>query len=187
VPCHAHGRSGSGAEWGDLLSRDLLVDHLLAIMQPKDVPDVKLVSTCRTVRNSFPADRFTRGDFLGSHKNGGRRSGTPAYHRSSRKRQEQPMKLNTTQVEQTLNQMDAHVLPDTHPAVTQLTSVFGDHTFFLDKSGLKVLEPAEVPETGAESGEVVSLADWTDATLTSLTPHEPESTGTIVIFREVRH
>jgi len=50
-----------------------------------------------------------------------------------------------------------------------------------------VLEPTEVPETGAESGEVVSLADWTDATLTSLTPHEPESTGTIVIFREVRH
>ncbi len=97
------------------------------------------------------------------------------------------MKLNTTQVEQTLNQMDAHVLPDSHPAVNQLTSVFGDHTFFLDKSGLKVLEPTEVPETGAESGEVVSLADWTDATLTSLTPHEPESTGTIVIFREVRH
>ena len=97
------------------------------------------------------------------------------------------MKLNTTQVEQTLNQMDAHVLPDTHPAVTQLTSVFGDHTFFLDQSGLKVLEPTEVPETGAESGEVISLADWTDATLTSLTPHEPESTGTIVIFREVRH
>jgi hypothetical protein len=97
------------------------------------------------------------------------------------------MRLNSTQVEQTLNQMDAQVLPDTHPAVTQLTSVFGDHTFFLDRSGLKVLEPAEVPETGTESGEVVSLADWTDATLTSLTPHEPESTGTIVIFREVRH
>lgn len=97
------------------------------------------------------------------------------------------MRLNSTQVEKTLNQMDAHVLPDTHPAVTQLTSVFGDHTFFLDQSGLKVLEPAEAPGTGEASGEVLSLADWTDATLTSLTPHEPESTGTIVIFREVRH
>ncbi len=97
------------------------------------------------------------------------------------------MKLNTTQVEQTLNQMDAHVLPDTHPAVTHLTSVFGDHTFFLDKSGLKVLEPAEAPGTGMASGEVLSLADWTDATLTSLTPHEPEPTGTIVVFDEVIH
>jgi hypothetical protein len=103
------------------------------------------------------------------------------------KRQEQPMKLNSAQVEKTLNQMDAHVLPDTHPAVTQLTSVFGDHTFFLDRSGLKVLEPAEVPGTSAQSGEVLSLADWTDATLTSLTPHEPEPTGTIVVFDEVRH
>lgn len=97
------------------------------------------------------------------------------------------MKLNATQVKQTLNQMDAHVLPDSHPAVTQLTSMFGDHTFFLDKRGLNVLEPAEVPETGMQSGEVLNLADWTDASLTSLTPHEPESTGTIVVFRETTH
>ena len=97
------------------------------------------------------------------------------------------MKLNTTQVEKALDQLDAHVLPDTHPAVTQLTSVFGDHTFFLDRSGLKVLEPAEIPGTGTPSGEVLSLADWSDATLTSLTPHEPEPTGTIVVFEEIRH
>jgi len=102
-------------------------------------------------------------------------------------KQEQPMKLNSTQVKQTLSQMNAHVLPDNHPAVTQLTDVFGDHTFFLDEQGLKVLEPAEVPETGMQSGQVLSLADWTDASLTSLTPHEPESTGTIVVFREVKH
>ncbi|HLZ02290.1 MAG TPA: hypothetical protein VKR55_09075 [Bradyrhizobium sp.] len=97
------------------------------------------------------------------------------------------MKLNETQVKQTLNQMDAHVLPDSHPAVTQLTTMFGDHTFFLDKRGLNVLEPAETPETGMQSGEVLNLADWTDASLTSLTPHEPESTGTIVVFRETTH
>lgn len=96
------------------------------------------------------------------------------------------MKLNSTQVKQTLNQMNAHVLPEDHPAMTQLTTVFGDHTFFVDERGLKVLEPAEV-ETDMESGEVLSLADWSDSTLTSLTPHEPESTGTVVIFREVRH
>jgi hypothetical protein len=95
------------------------------------------------------------------------------------------MKLNSTQVEQTLKQMDAHVLPDNHPAVSQLTNVFGDHTFFLDQQGLKVLEPAE--EKDIHSGEVLSLADWSDATLTSLTPHEPQSTGTIVVFSEVRH
>ena len=97
------------------------------------------------------------------------------------------MRLNSTQVKQTLSQMDAHVVPDDHPAVTQLTDVFGDHTFFLDERGLKVLEPTEAAETGAQSGEVLSLADWSDATLTSLTPHAPEQTGTIIVFSEVKH
>jgi hypothetical protein len=98
------------------------------------------------------------------------------------------MKLNSTQVKQTLRQMEAQVLPDDHPALTQLTDVFGDHTFFLDEGGLKVLEPTEMPEKEEmQSGEVLSLADWTDATLTSLRPHAPEPTGTVVVFREVKH
>ena len=61
------------------------------------------------------------------------------------------MRLNSTQVKQTMSQIDAQVLPDDHPAVTQLNTLFGDHTFFLDGEGLKVLEPAEVPETAGSS------------------------------------
>jgi hypothetical protein len=94
------------------------------------------------------------------------------------------MRLNEAQVKQTLSQMDAHVLPEDHPVAAQLTDLFGDHTFFLDQNGLKVLEPADA-ETGA--GEVVSLADWADATLTRLTPHEPDPTGTIIEFSQVKH
>jgi hypothetical protein len=97
------------------------------------------------------------------------------------------MKLNSAQVEQTLNQMNAQVVPDSHPAVMQLTDLFGDHTFFLDDSGLKVLEPSGVPQSGGQSGEVVSLADWSDSSLTSLLPHPPVSTGTIIVFREAKH
>ncbi len=96
------------------------------------------------------------------------------------------MKLNTMQVKQTLSQFDAQVLPDDHPAVKQLNNIFGDHTFFLDESGLKVLEPTEAPEPESQAGEVVSLADWSDASLTSLKPHEPELTGVVVIL-EFRH
>jgi hypothetical protein len=96
------------------------------------------------------------------------------------------MKLNSTQVKQTLSQFDAQVLPDDHPAVTQLNNLFGDHTFFLDSGGLKVLEPSEAPEMQAQTGEVVSLADWSDATLSSLTPHEPELTGVVIVL-EPRH
>jgi hypothetical protein len=96
------------------------------------------------------------------------------------------MKLNTAQVKQTLSQFDAQVLPDDHPAVTQLSDLFGDHTFFLDDSGLKVLEPTEAPDLESRAGQVVSLADWSDASLTSLKPHEPELTGVVVIL-ESRH
>ncbi len=94
------------------------------------------------------------------------------------------MRLNEEQVKQTLSQIDAHVLPEDHPVAAQLADLFGDHTFFLDQSGLKVLEPADA-ET--ESGEVVSLADWADATLTRLTPHAPDPTGTIIEFSHVKH
>jgi hypothetical protein len=96
------------------------------------------------------------------------------------------MKLNATQVKRTLSQFDAEVLPDNHPAVAQLNNLFGDHTFFLDGSGLKVLEPTEAPEMAAQTGEVVSLADWSDATLTSLRPHEPELTGVVIVL-EFKH
>ena len=92
------------------------------------------------------------------------------------------MKLSSTQVKQTLNQFEAEVLPDNHPAVPQLHSIFGDHTFFLDDSGLNVLEPAETPEREVPAGEVVCLASWSDGTLSSLRPHEPESTGVVVLF-----
>jgi hypothetical protein len=96
------------------------------------------------------------------------------------------MRLNEAQVKQTLTQIDAQVLPDDHPATAQLTDLFGDHTFFLDQSGLKVLEPAD--QLGqTPSGEVVSLADWSDPTLTSLMPHAPETTGTIIAFDQVKH
>jgi hypothetical protein len=95
------------------------------------------------------------------------------------------MRLNEMQVKQTLSQFDAQVLPDDHPAVTQLSSLFGDHTFFLDGGGLKVLEPNET-ETDAQTGEVISLADWSDATLTSLRPHEPQFTGVVVVL-ESKH
>ena len=88
------------------------------------------------------------------------------------------MKLNSTQLDRTLSQFHAEVLPDNHPAVRQLNDLFGDHTFFLDASGLNVLEPAEMPE----AGEIVSLASWSDETLTSLTPHEPEPTGVVVVL-----
>ncbi len=97
------------------------------------------------------------------------------------------MKLNSTQIERTLNQFNARVIAEDNPTIVELNDLFGDHTFFLDDSGLKVLEPSDVPQTDGQSGEVVSLADWSDSTLTSLSPHPPVSTGTIIVLHELKH
>ncbi|OAF08252.1 hypothetical protein AYJ54_16120 [Bradyrhizobium centrolobii] len=97
------------------------------------------------------------------------------------------MKLTSEQVKQTVRQLGAQVLPDEHPAMPQLNSMFGEHTFFVDESGLKVLEPAQSVGADRQSGEVVSLADWGDSDLTRLMAHEPEPTGVIVVFEQMKH
>ena len=61
------------------------------------------------------------------------------------------MKLSSSQVERTLYQLQAQALPDNHPSVPELNRVFGEHTFFLDGSGLHIVEPA-VPIEEEESG-----------------------------------
>jgi len=109
-----------------------------------------------------------------------------ARDRPKAKNRSKAMKLNSTQVIQTLSQFNAEVLPDSHPAVAQLNDLFGNHTFFLDGGGLNVLEPAETSEVDVQTGEIVSLASWSDATLTSLRPHEPEPTGVVIVL-EAKH
>ena len=90
------------------------------------------------------------------------------------------MKLTSAQIERTLNQFEAKALPDNHPLVPKLTELFGDHTFFLDSKGLNIVEPTdEAPEADAQAS-VINLANWGDANLTSLAPHQPELTGATV-------
>jgi hypothetical protein len=62
--------------------------------------------------------------------------------------------------------------------------LFGDHTFFLDSNGLNVVEPNESIDAPART--VVNLANWSDAQLTSLAPHEPEPTEVVVVL-ESKH
>jgi hypothetical protein len=95
------------------------------------------------------------------------------------------MKLNAAQVERALGQFDARALPDNHPVVPQLNTLFGDHTFFLDGNGLNVLEPTEIAEAETKAAQVVNLAYWGDADLTKLEPHEPEPTGAIVVLNSM--
>jgi hypothetical protein len=97
------------------------------------------------------------------------------------------MKLNEIQITKTLAQFRAQVLAEDHPAVEQFSELFGHHTFFLDARGLHVLELLEVPGMEAQSGEMVSIADWSDADFTKLTTHQPEPTGVVISLKEVQH
>ena len=97
------------------------------------------------------------------------------------------MKLNKVQIGRTLSQFRALVLAEDHPAVSQFRELFGHHTFFLDSSGLNVLELLEVPGMEAKDGEVIRLAEWSDTDFTKLTTHQPEPTGVVIRLKEVRH
>jgi hypothetical protein len=97
------------------------------------------------------------------------------------------MKLNSAQIQQTLTQFQAHVIPDDHPQVRELQELFGDHTFFLANNGLNVVELNQNPRPGAPTGTVVNLANWSDANLTSLAPHQPEPTEVVVMLEGSEH
>src|SRR5215467_8632698 len=88
------------------------------------------------------------------------------------------MKLNSAQVQRTLGQFEARVIPDEDPVIAKLNDLFGEHTFFLDQHGLNIVEPVEAAEPAAESVRVVKLASWRndshcrDAGIEALRPGE---------------
>jgi hypothetical protein len=94
------------------------------------------------------------------------------------------MRLTSAQVERALNQFDAQAIPEDHPVTAQLSDLFGDHTFFLDTTGLNVVEPVDPAANGetGETGKVVNLADWTDDSLTRLAPHPPQVTEIVIVL-----
>ena len=106
--------------------------------------------------------------------------GADSREGATQNRSERMMRLTAAEVERTLSQFEAQPIPDDHPVVPQLNSMFGDHTFFLDRNGLNIVEPTELPQSGMQAGRVINLANWSDPDLTSLVPHEPEPTDAIV-------
>jgi hypothetical protein len=94
--------------------------------------------------------------------------------------QESAMKLSSIRVERTLSQIEAQAIPENHPVIPQLNSLFGDHTFFLDNNGLNIVEPTDTGQKGEQTGTVVNLASWSEGNPTSLEPHDPEPTDVVV-------
>ena len=92
------------------------------------------------------------------------------------------MKLSPTGVNQTLGQFEAQAVPEDHPAMAQLNGLFGEHTYFVNGDGLNIVEPADGAGNGAEKGQVVKVASWSDESQSSLTPHEPEPTDVVIVL-----
>ena len=90
------------------------------------------------------------------------------------------MKLNSAQVQRTLDQFEARVIPDEAPVIAKLNDLFGDHTFFLDQHGLNIVEPVEAAEPSAECARVVNLGNWSDDRRSTLKLHEPAETDIVV-------
>jgi hypothetical protein len=90
------------------------------------------------------------------------------------------MKLSAKQIQRAASQIGAEAVPENHPVVSELAQVYGDHTFFLDNDGLEIVETAEPETTGSQTATVVKLASWADRERTTLAPHDPEPTDTVV-------
>ena len=91
------------------------------------------------------------------------------------------MKLNSAQVQRTLDQFEARVIPDENPLIAKFNDLFGDHTFFLDQHGLNIVEPVEAAEPAAECAKVVKLASWSNDSRSDLKLlHEPAETDIVV-------
>jgi hypothetical protein len=61
--------------------------------------------------------------------------------------------------------------------------VFGDHTFFVDASGLIIVEPLEQDPV---TGELIKFASWDDADPPHVVAHTPEETD-VLIELEMTH
>jgi hypothetical protein len=93
------------------------------------------------------------------------------------------MRLSAAQVEMAASQLQAEALPENHPLIPKLNELFGDHTYFLDSSGLSVVEQAADESATPSAGRtavVVNLANWTDSNPPKLEAHEPELTDSVV-------
>ena len=98
------------------------------------------------------------------------------------------MKMNSAQIEQTLQQFQAQAIPAGHPVMPQLERLFGDHTYFLDGKGLNIVEPVDAEQDGGARAVVVNLASWADMSEGDLEPHMPEATDLVIdLETDLRH
>ena len=89
------------------------------------------------------------------------------------------MKLATTQVRKVEEQLGAQALPEQNPIVPKLTELFGEHTFFLDNTGLNIVASSDEVAGRDGDGNVMKLASWNEDRK-QLRVHEPQVLPVVV-------
>src|SRR5262249_22572315 len=95
-------------------------------------------------------------------------------------RRNRAMKMNSAQIEQTLQQFQAKFIQAGHPVMPQLERLFGDPTYFLDRKGLNIVDPVDAEQDGGARAVVVNLAGWADPAEGDLEPHPPKATDLVI-------
>lgn len=91
------------------------------------------------------------------------------------------MKLTDQQISQIKEQIGAEPVPAQSPATETLAQHFGEHTFYVDESGLHFFETVEAqPESGPCQVQPVRVATWTNEKRDALAPHDPVVGATVV-------
>ncbi len=90
------------------------------------------------------------------------------------------MKLTAIQIKQVEDQIGMRPITDDEPVVSQLSEVFGDHSFYLQEDGLHMLTLHAELEGGAQVANLVHVAQWSTDEAGSLVPREPDPTDIYV-------
>jgi hypothetical protein len=67
------------------------------------------------------------------------------------------MKLNSAQVEQTLSQFEAYVIPDDHPMVPKLNELFGGPHILPQQRGIECCRAERDGRAGRDNGKPCQL------------------------------
>ena len=83
------------------------------------------------------------------------------------------MKLSEPQITRVVGQTGAAVIPQDHPAASELESKFGEHTFFVDDEGLYVWDCPSDADSESKKLVGMRIASWSSEKQNALVPHEP--------------
>ena len=90
------------------------------------------------------------------------------------------MVLSEDQIKRVKSQTGAFPIPEDHTALETLVKRFGQHSFFLDDTGLHVFQPVQPTVDSGEKLLRISLAVWDGEVKTKLIPRQEPDPGQVV-------